>query len=120
VAVAYGRVGGVFDALGSGTGASESLDWNELNANAELAVSGETTLRTENGTFNFELYTTAGVIAGTKLFRTALGADQSAFLHGEIGVSLKLGTMATVGVSWNWFSADGIPAGASVFVGMGR
>lgn len=119
-AVTYGRIGGVFDALQNTGMSSGSVAWSDLNANAELALTTETTLRTDAGTFNFELYTNAAVIAGTPKFRTAIGADASALFHGEIGANVKIGSMATVGVSWNWFSDEGTPNGATVIVGIGR
>jgi hypothetical protein len=123
VAVTYTRLAGTFDAFGNNGGSGESLDFKDMNANAEWAVTTQTKLLTMSELFDFELYTNTGLIAGTKTFRNAVGIepkDAGAFLHAEIGANVKIGGKMLIGASWNYYSADGIDGGASLTVGFGR
>jgi hypothetical protein len=122
-AYTYLRLGGTFDAFGDTGPAPADLDWGELNANAEWAVTTNWNLVTVMDTFQFEAYTNTGVIAGTKMFRAALGIDpkdSGVFLHGEVGASFRLNNGLVVGASYNYYSADGIDGGATLTVGFGR
>jgi hypothetical protein len=121
LAISYGRLAGNFSAFGEPEATSSStLDWKDLNGNTEVSLLTRASLFTVNDTFRFYLFSNTGVIAGTKLFREALGADTSAFLHGEFGASLRISETLTVGASYNWYSADGLPTGATFTLGVGR
>lgn len=121
-ALTYLRLAGTFDAFGDTGGASTNLEWDKVNANAEWAVTTVSNLVTINKTFQFELYTNAGLIAGSKSFRTSLGTTDNAglLLHGEIGANFQLGSAMVIGVSYNYYSADEIEGGASLTVGFTR
>ena len=123
VAITYGRLAGTFDAFGNDGGNGESLDFKDLNANAEWAVTTQTKLVTMSESFDFELYTNTGLLAGTKTFRNAVGIkpkNAGAFLHAEVGANVRIAGKMLIGASWNYYSADGLDGGATLTVGFGR
>jgi len=124
VAMTYIRLGGTFDAFGDTGPAPTDLEWSELNANAEWAVTTRTNLVTMDNLFDFEVNTNVGLVAGTRAFRTSLGVDPEdnagVFVHGELGASFRLNNGLVIAAGYNYYSADGIDGGASFTVGFGR
>lgn len=124
-AITFVRLAGTFDAFGDagGSAGTSTVDFDDLNANAEWAVTTQTKLITAGSRFNIELYSKAAAIAGTKTFRAGVGIDpkdSSAFLHGELGANVKIGQSMLIGASWNYYSADGIDDGARVTIGFSK
>lgn len=124
-AITFVRLAGTFDAFGGDAGgsATSTVDFEDLNANAEWALTTQTRLLTVANKFDIELYSNAAVIAGTKTFRADVGIDpkdSAAFLHGELGANVKIGTSMLIGASWHYYSADGIDDGARLTIGFSR
>lgn len=120
LAATYVRLGAISDAFGD-TGGADNLDWSTFSANAEWALTTQTKVMTLQNVFNLEVYTNVGLIAGTKTFRTSVGADaddHGVFGHAEIGANFKIGQSMLIGASWNHYTADGIDGGATVTIGL--